>query len=263
MSAFEAVDIPAHQKLSRWAHEVCTRRKDWNMAGSIVTHLWYLSVLRGEVVPDFGAGAVMDPDFVALAGDEGKAPSAHDGFWQTRAWIAYHVGQYAIAAACLAENRRFGQAHFGHLTTIDLCFMQCLVAAKLHDRASWPKRARLRWTIARGVRKLRDWAEACPANFEPHYLIALAELTRVRGDASATESAFERAIASARSHGAVLREGLALELAMAWAAAAGNSARAGQLRVEAIDAYRRCGATAKAEALKNGPGMDSREISTG
>jgi predicted ATPase len=250
MSAFESVDLPAHQKLSRWAHEVCTRRKDWNMAGSIVTHLWYLSALRGEVAPDFG-GAAMDPDFVALVGDAGKAPSAHDGYWQHRASIAYHFGQYAIAAACLAETRRFGQAHFGHLTTIDLCFQQCLIAAKLHDGASWAKRARLRWTIARGVRKLRSWAEACPENFEPHYLIALAELTRVRGDLSATESAFERAIASARARGAVLREGLSLELAMAWAIGAGNGARGEQLRVEAIDAYRRCGAMAKAEVLKN------------
>jgi predicted ATPase len=249
MSAFEAVDLPAHQKLSQWAHEVCTRRKDWNMAGSIVTHLWYLRVLRGEVAPDLGAGAVMDPDFVALVGDAGKAPSAHDGYWQHHASIAYHFGRYAMAAACLAETRRFGQAHFGHLTTIDLCFQQCLIAAKLHDSASWAKRARLRWTIARGVRKLRSWAEACPENFEPQYRIALAELTRVRGDDSATEAAFERAIASARARGAVLREGLSLELAMVWAAAAGNGARAEQLRVEAIDAYRRCGAMAKAEAL--------------
>jgi serine/threonine protein kinase len=254
ISAIEAVDLPAHEQVSEWARVVCTRRKDWNMVGSVVSHLLYLTVLRGTEAPDFTRGATLDPNFLALAGDAKKAPSAHDGYFQFNAWIAYLFGETEIAAACLVETRKLAQAHFAHLTTLDLCFLECLVAAKLHDRASWWKRARLRWSLARRVRALRTWAAGCPQNFETHYRIALAELTRVRGDAWAAETRFEEAIAATRAHGSVLREGLALELAMDLARQQGQAAKAAALRTEAIAAYRRCGANAKAKRLEEGGG---------
>jgi predicted ATPase len=250
ISAIEAVDLAAHEQMSEWAREVCMRRKDWNMVGSVVSHLRYLAVLRGTETPDFGRGATLEPKFLALAGDAKKAPSAHDGYWEFNAWIAYLFGETEIAAACLVETRKLAQAHFAHLTTLDLCFLECLVAAKLHDRASWWKRARLRFSLAGRVRALRTWARGCPQNFETHYRIALAELTRVRGNAREAEKRFEEAIAVARARGSVLREGIALELAMDLAVHEGNDAKAATLRGEAIAAYRRCGAVAKAARLE-------------
>jgi predicted ATPase len=253
ISAIEAVDLAAHQETSEWAREVCTRRKDWNMVGSVVSHLHFLAVLRGEQAPDFRRDATVEPDFLALAGDAKKAPSAHDGYWEFNAWIAYLFGETKAAATCLVETRRLAQAHFAHLTTLDLCFLECLVAAKLHDGASWIERLRLRWTMARRVNALRRWAEGCPANFDSHYRIALAELTRVRGDAEGAAQCFEAAIASARTYGAVLREGLALELAMELALGQGNGALAAARRAEAVNAYRRCGARAKGARLEDDP----------
>jgi hypothetical protein len=124
----------------------------------------------------------------------------------------------------LAQTRRFAHVYFGNLSMLDLCFLECLVAARLHDAAPWTKRLRLRLAVAARLRKLRAWARGCPASFEPQYLIARAGL----------------------------REALALELSSAFVAARGDAADAAEsarLREEAASAYARCGAAAKATAL--------------
>jgi predicted ATPase/tRNA A-37 threonylcarbamoyl transferase component Bud32 len=249
LSTLHAADLAASKATSEWARDVCARRKDWNMVGSILSHLRFTTTLRGEIPVEVPRARTADPAFRALVGDPAKTPSAYDGYWEFNGWIAYYFGHIDVAWECVLETRRFVQAHFGHLTTLDLCFLECLVAAKMHDGASWLKRLRWRWILARGVRKLRAWAAGCPANFEPHYLIARAELARVHGRTAQADAYFDAAIASARERGAGLREGLALELASLFADRRGDTHKGARLREEAREAYRRCGATAKANTL--------------
>src|SRR5690606_22190713 len=91
--------------------------------------------------------------------------------------------------------------------------LHVLVAARCCEGEPWRMRRRRRRAIARRLKRLARWARACPANFEAQYLIACAEKARVAGDHAAASAAFDAAIASARRHGAVKREALALELA--------------------------------------------------
>jgi hypothetical protein len=250
MSAVESADLTKQEEISTWARDVCLRRHDFNTAGSCAGHLRFASGLRGTVAIDFASGRTVEPAFFAIAGEPAKSPSAYGAYWVYGAWLAYLFGEIGVAEEWLDEQRRYEQTHFAHAAMLDLCFLECLVAAKVHDRASWPRRALLRASIARRVRKLRSWANGCKANFEAHYLIARAELARVRGCVSEAEQCLERAAASSREHGAVLREAIAWELASSLAEASGDRARAAERREAAIDAYRRCGATAKVARLQ-------------
>jgi serine/threonine protein kinase len=248
VSMLEATDLARAQATSEWARDVCVRRHDWNMAGSVEAHARYAATLRGKRAVHVGPGrdGAIDAEFRELAGEPGEAPGAYYAFWSCNAWLAYLFGEPARAQALVEAARPLAQANFGNPGTVDLCFLEALVGAAAHDAAPWLKRMGLRRAVARRVQKLRGWAQGCAANFEPHYLIARAELARIDGDAGAA-GWFERAVASARANEAGLREGIALELASASAAKSGDPAAA-HLRAEAADAYRRVGATAKADA---------------
>jgi hypothetical protein len=123
------------------------------------------------------------------------------------------------------------------------------VAARSWDASGFAGRRGLAWTLARRCKKLAHFARACPANFESHAQLAQAERTRVHGDVAAAADHYTRAIEAARAHGAVKREALALELASRFYRAQGRSAEADAHRGEAVAAWRRLGASAKAVAL--------------
>jgi hypothetical protein len=134
---------------------------------------------------------------------------------------------------------------------VELSLLEVLVFARLHDSASWARRVRLRWEVRRRLSKLQGWAQSCPANFEAHHLIAVAEHLRMREAHGAAQEAFERAVAAARTHRSLKREALALELSARHARSQGDDARAATLRDEAIRAYRAWGALVKADALES------------
>jgi hypothetical protein len=100
------------------------------------------------------------------------------------------------------------------------------------------------------VAKLRSWARSCAANFEPYHLIAHAEHARIRGAIAEARESFERAVTASRAHHAPKREAIALELGWRFEAGpGGDEARARTWRRDAEEAYRRWGATAKADAI--------------
>jgi predicted ATPase len=249
----ESADVGAQYETAAWAREVCSRRNDWNTAGSALGHLRYAATLRGSSEGfDLSRGCHVDAGFEQVAGSPDKTPAAYAAYWVFGAWAAYLFGRTRVAVEWLAETRRFAHGYFGSVAMLDLCLLESLVAARLHDSAPWGRRLWLRARMALRLRKLRAWSRGCPQNFEPHYLIARAELARVRGRSEEAAASFEQAADSARSRGAGLREALALELGSAFAAGRGDTSRAERMREEALLAYRRCGATAKADALSGG-----------
>ena len=247
VSMLEGADLARSQAVSEWAREVCIRRKDRNMAGSVEAHARYAATLRGERPFEAGAPQV-DAEFRALAGDAANAPGAHYAFWSCGAWLAYFFGDAASAEASLAEARRLAQANFGNPGTVDLCFLEALVGAALHDGAPWARRVGLRRMVARRVAKLRGWAALCPSNFEDHFLIARGELERITGNRGEARKTFARSAESARGNGSGLREALALERATAVAEA--GEVAAG--RAAAAAAFERCGANGAARHVLRG-----------
>ncbi|HEY2514926.1 MAG TPA: AAA family ATPase [Polyangiaceae bacterium] len=248
----ESRDLSAVQERAEWAREVSARRKDRAMVGVPDSHARHAATLRGLTPSafDLGNASSTDAEFRASLSDE-VTPTALFYYQFCSADLAYHFGEASRARALLVEAKRRMQGIFGLPTTVELSFLDALVAAREHDAAGLFERVRLRWAVARELRRLRAWAGSAPANFDVHASIVEAELARIRGERRAGD-VFARAAAMARDRGDAKREGLALELWGRWARARGDEATAAARTREAIEAYRRWGALAKVEAL--GPG---------
>ncbi len=135
---------------------------------------------------------------------------------------------------------------------VELCLLECLVAAKVHEGATAEERPQLANEVRGRVRRLRTWARNCAVNFEPHYRLGLAELVRLRGADRATSLAYERAVLAAQVHGSPKREAFAFELAAAHAGRQGDGERAKRLGRLAAAAYGRWGARARASVIERG-----------
>jgi hypothetical protein len=203
-------------------------------------------------VLDLGTSSSSDADFRASLSDE-VTPTALFYYQFCSADLAYHFGDPGRARALLQEAKKRTQGIFGLPTTVELSFLDALVAAREHAQASFFARFARRRSVARELRRLGAWARSCPSNFAVHAAIVEAELARIRGDEQAGDC-FERAVAIAREHGDAKREALALELWAADTRLRGDADGAAERTRSAIEAYRRWGALAKAAALEGSIG---------
>ena len=245
----ESRELAAVEAEAEWAREVSARRKDRAMIGVPECHARHAATLRGLTpsVLDLGTATSSDASFRASLSDE-VTPTALFYYQFCNADLAYHFGDVRRARALLVEAKKRTQGIFGLPTTVELSFLDALVAAREHDSGSLLARFLLRRRVGRELRRLRAWARSCPANFDAHAAIVEAELARMGGQRRAS-ACFERAVRIAKEHGDAKREALALELWSKWAEEGGDSSTAEGRMGEAIDAYRRWGAVAKAEAL--------------
>jgi predicted ATPase len=246
----ESPELAALQAKAEWAREVCARRKVADHVARAEAFRRYALTLRGLTpsVRDLGTAESSDAEFLATL-DERSAPTARFYYCLCTAALEYHFGSVARARSLLASTAWWSP--LGLVTSLELCFLDALVAAREHDDArDGLRRSALRRRVARCVTRLEAWARSSPANFEAHALIAAAELKRIRGRAAAASECFERAVTAARTRGTVQREALASELAAAHARAIGDAASSDRHTRAAIDAYRRWGANAKVDALR-------------
>jgi predicted ATPase len=237
-------------EMGEWAREIGVRRLDKDMAGFADVFVRYASALLGKTPSprDLSLEGSSDADLRASLTDA-KTPSSVYYYYYCDAELAYLSGDAARALPLLEEAWKRTQIIFGLPTTVDLWWLDALVAARLHDDASWAARIGLKRRVSKRVTKLRSWARSCPMNFEPQHHIACAELLRIGGDPRGAETQLERAVTAARAHRAPKREAVAVALAARLAEAAGHDATA-RWR-EAEEAYRRWGAVASPATMRS------------
>ena len=97
---------------------------------------------------------------------------------------------------------------------------------------------------------LRLWAEQCPDNFRHKHLLVEAECARVQGSHEAAMERYDRALAAAREQRNLQMEALAAELAGRYYQARDRNISAAAYLRQALQAYQRWGATAKAAELQ-------------
>ena len=217
------------------------------MSAIVSAQLRFAAALRGDSAALSLPGS-SDAEFRASLTD-GHTPIGLYYYYYLHAELAYLFGDAARAQALLARR---APAHAGHLLRPHdggpVPARRAGGGAQAGTRADSSGAAASpgRWRAA--ASKLAHFARACPANFESHAQLAQAERARVHGDVAAAADHYTRAIAAARAHGAVKREALALELAARFYRAQGRTAEADAHRLEAVAAWRRFGATAKADA---------------
>jgi len=249
MSLNEAHDLAEQQACAEWARGITDLRRDRGMTGMVITHQRYCATLRGQTDDVLSLSTDESSDQAFRAGLSDETPLALFYYYLLSAELNYLFGDAARAEQLLADAAPWISGIFGTPTTVEHCLLHVLVDARRCEGATWWTRRRRRRAIARRIKRLARWARACPENFEAQYLIACAEQARVAGDDDAASAGFDAAIASARRHGAVKREALALELAARHSAALGEAEKASSLLAEAVDAYRRWGAEARVAHL--------------
>jgi predicted ATPase len=240
----ESESLASLQEVSEWAREVGERRLDADMTGFADVFARYCATLRRPhdetgTPLDLSRPGSSDADLRASFTDA-KTPSSVYYYFYCDAELAYLAGDAARAQGLLEEAWKRIQIVFGLPTTVDLWWLDALVAARLHDTASWTARVGLRMRVSKRVSKLKSWARSCPANFEAHHYVAGSELARIEGDLKGAQAEIERAVTAARAHRAPKREAFALELAARVALARGEDPTAA--RREAAEAFRRWGA---------------------
>jgi hypothetical protein len=212
----------------------------------------HAAALRGatSALEDISVPRAMQSERAPAIAEEGIPTQTLLACRVVRADLAYLEGDVASAESHLAEADKVEEAGFASPWLVELRLLHALVDAHRCDDSSSLERIRRVVRLALSARNLAKWARSCPVNFESHALLAQAELSRVCGRPRAAARLYDRAIASARSHGATKREAMAAERAMDLARAHGRDAEAGRCRSLAVDAYRRWGATAKAGAIE-------------
>jgi predicted ATPase len=243
----ESRELRALSATAEWAEAISVRRQERDMAGVPAAHARYAAAMRAGSV-DLGSPESSDAAFRASMSDA-TTPTAMFYYFFCSAELAYHAGDTARARALLADAKRRTQPIFGLPTTVELHFLDALVAAREHDQAGLTARLGLRLAIAAKARKLRAWARSCSSNFSAHLAIVEGELARVRGRAAQARRSFERAVTAARAHDDTKRESLALELTAAHERASGDAVAAARAATEASRAYLRWGTEAKATAV--------------
>jgi predicted ATPase len=246
------VDLGATQAVAERGRDAAVRGKEDALVGVADAIARYASALRGLVPSRLTerAAAGADPDPFASWSHNRQSMAVCIGR-TNQAELAYLADDVGLAEEHLAEARLHQHAVFGAVYMADACFVGALVAARRCDEAPIARRIRLVAAVVRSLRSLETWGRSCPRNFEPQALVVRAELARILGRSAAATLAYDRAIRSARAHEAPKREAIACELAARHAGSVGSADTARAYRERAVDAYRRWGAVAKAEALEN------------
>lgn len=131
-------------------------------------------------------------------------------------------------------------------------FYYALTLAALHAKAAPEQRQGLRRRLKSQLAKLRNWADAGPANFAHRYQLAAAELARIEGRELEAMRLYEEAIAGARTAALLQQEALALELASRFYRERGYAVFADTYLRSARYRYARWGALAKVAQLDQG-----------
>ena len=123
----------------------------------------------------------------------------------------YSRGDASAALDLAIANQPLEASVPGLVQTVEHKFYHCLAAAAV-SRQQPARRAELEPLIDANLRVLLRWATACPANFEPMYLVVQAERAALADDLAATLSLYDHAIESAAGYGRRRLEALANEL---------------------------------------------------
>ncbi len=161
----------------------------------------------------------------------------------------YYAGDYrsAVDAAAKAEALLWTSPSF--VEESEYHFYAALARAAHCDDAPTGERHRHAEALADHDKRLTQWAEHCPENFQDRHALVSAELARVEGRVLDAERLYDQAIRSARENGFIQNEALAYELASRFYRARGFERTADAHLREARARYLRWGADGKVRQL--------------
>jgi PAS domain S-box-containing protein len=171
-------------------------------------------------------------------------------YWILKLKARYLSGDYAEALAAADKAKPLLSAAAAQIQQLDYFYYAALTVAALHDNASADEQSEWRDLLTAHREQLHEWADNYPPTFADKHALVSAEIARLDGRDPDAMRLYEEAIRSARAHGFVQNEGLALEVAARFYAARGFETFAHAYRQNARDCYRRWGADGKVRQLE-------------
>ncbi|HVZ32657.1 MAG TPA: GAF domain-containing protein, partial [Polyangiaceae bacterium] len=230
-----AADLPGYRA-------VLTASNDFINLGFLAISERTVACLRGET-ERFGSmdgAAFTEAEFEATA-----PPPVAAMYGAHKAMLRYLSG---ASAEALEATERF-QPLPGLFYNVEYKLYHALALADLARRAAPEARTNLMARLRADVEQHAIWAKSCEQNFGHRYTLLCAELAALEGQSEPAMTLYDRAIAEASSHGAVLHLALANELCGRFHYAASRTRVARTYLIEARYHYERWGATAKAAHL--------------
>ncbi|WP_156885822.1 EAL domain-containing protein [Massilia niastensis] len=172
-------------------------------------------------------------------------------YYSLKLQARYRFGDFANASLAASKAGPFSLLGYS-IHTAEFHFYRTLTAAALCSSvdagsAEWRQH---REVLDAGCARLAGWKQHCPDNFSARSCLADAERARVDGDEPAAVRLYMQAIEAAHAQEAPQLTALAHELAAACCRAHGLDRLADTLLATAMLEYRRWGAEAKVEQLR-------------
>ncbi|AUX22496.1 histidine kinase [Sorangium cellulosum] len=163
--------------------------------------------------------------------------------------LAFLYGDHGAARSHLDAVEQLPAGAANNFWATERALYASLVLAASYEEAEGGGRERILSAIAAHQAQLAHWAELCPANYAHKHLLVAAEVARVTGDERGAMALYDRAIDGAQASGFTRDEAMASELAARLYLAGGRVRCARAYMTDAVHAYLRWGATAKADRL--------------
>ncbi len=169
-------------------------------------------------------------------------------YYTSKLQLAYMYGEprLALELALTAEKHIRGGGLF---YTKELVFFTCLTLIQLMAEAEPEQRASYEAMLSERRKRLETWTDECASNFLHKKLLVDAEVSRLNGNELQALDAYERAIDAARENDFPHQEALANELCARFHLECGRHKLARFYMREAIEGYRRWGASSKVQEL--------------
>lgn len=210
-------------------------------------------------------GSLEGPGFDAVAFERQANASGNrfliSGYRLFRAVAAYLAGDLSPAFADIAVAT--SRAVPGNFIAPEALFYHAVIVAGRLRAEPGCDRVALLADLDQDEKTLRRWAETSPANFGYRHQLVAAELAALAGQTAEAQSIYDQAIAGAEEQGSIFHLALANELAAKFHELGGRAKIARAYWVDAHAAYRRWGATLKAQEIEAHLPAYAREQGTG
>jgi len=222
-----------------------------DLADMVVSQQRFVATMQGKTATfsTFGDAEFDEASFEAqLTGD--RMQFLVSVYWILKLKARFLSGDYAEALAAANRAKEALWAQSAQILLLDYFGYTALTVAALFERASADEQIAWRQLLAAHRERLSDWAGNYPPTFGDKLALVSGEIARLEGRDSAAMRLYEDAIRSARTHGFVLDEGVAHEVAARFYAARGFDAIADVYLRNSMSCFARGGAEGKRRQLK-------------
>jgi PAS domain S-box-containing protein len=199
--------------------------------------------------PDFSDESFDEPAYVGRL-REGKRFFLLCLYYTFKLPVLYLFGAYQQADEMTDDLEGKANFLFALFHSAYCNFYQSLTAAARYPGCDPGERKKYARVLKRNQKQMKRWLHNCPANFRNKYLLVSAEVARLKGRTEEAGELFDASIRAARDQHFSHEEGLANELAARFHLARDRRLIARAYLLEAIDCYRRWGASAKIRHLE-------------